>query len=36
MELLETGVVQPQQWRPEPGVLSAPLVTAWCGAARKP
>ena len=35
LELLEPGVVQPQQWRPEPGVLSAPLVTAWCGVAQK-
>ena len=35
LELLEPGVVQPQQWRPEPGVLSPPQVTAWCGAARK-
>jgi hypothetical protein len=36
LELLEPGVVQPQQWRPEPGVLSPPQVTAWCGVARKP
>jgi S-adenosyl methyltransferase len=35
LELLEPGVVQPQQWRPEPGVVSPPQVTAWCGAARK-
>jgi S-adenosyl methyltransferase len=35
LDLVEPGVVQPQQWRPEPGVLSPPQVTAWCGAARK-
>ncbi len=35
LELLESGVVQPQQWRPEPGILSPPQVTAWCGVARK-
>ena len=35
LELLEPGVVQPQQWRPEPGVLSPAQVTAWCGVARK-
>ncbi len=36
LELLEPGVVQPQQWRPEPGVPSPSRVTAWCGVARKP
>jgi hypothetical protein len=36
LELLEPGVVQPQQWRPEPGILSPSRVTAWCGVARKP
>jgi hypothetical protein len=36
LELLEPAVVQPQQWRPEPGILSQPQVTAWCGVARKP
>jgi S-adenosyl methyltransferase len=35
LDLLEPGVVQPQQWRPEPGMLSPPQVTAWCGVARK-
>jgi SAM-dependent methyltransferase len=35
MDLVEPGVVQPQHWRPVPGALSAPLVTAWCGVARK-
>ena len=36
LELIEPGVVQPQQWRPEPGVPGPPQVTAWCGVARKP
>ena len=35
LELVEPGVVQPQQWRPEPGKLSPAQVTAWCGVARK-
>ena len=35
LELVEPGVVQPQQWRPEPGMPSPPQVTAWCGVARK-
>ena len=35
LDLLEPGLVQPQQWRPEPGILSPPQVTAWCGVARK-
>ena len=35
LELIEPGVVQPQQWRPEPGKLSPAQVTAWCGVARK-
>jgi len=35
LELLEPGVVQPQQWRPD-GLLSPLQVTAWCGVARKP
>jgi hypothetical protein len=35
LDLLEPGVVQPQQWRPEPGVVSPAQVTAWCGVARK-
>ena len=34
LELLEPGVVQPQQWRPEPGVIGPDRVTAWCGVAR--
>lgn len=36
LHLLEPGIVQPQRWRPEPGTLSPPQVTAWCGVARKP
>ena len=32
---LEPGVVQPQQWRPDPAVISPDQVTAWCGVARK-
>ncbi len=35
LDLVEPGVVQPQQWRPERGALSASQVTAWCGVARK-
>ena len=35
LDLLEPGIVQPQQWRPG-GMLGPPQVTAWCGVARKP
>jgi len=35
LDLLDPGVVQPQQWRPESGTLSPAQVTAWCGVARK-
>ena len=35
LDLAEPGVVQPQQWRPDPGVISPDQVTAWCGVARK-
>jgi hypothetical protein len=35
LHLLEPGVVQPQQWRPDAGSLTPPQVTAWCGVARK-
>jgi hypothetical protein len=35
LELAEPGVVQPQQWRPDPVVISPDQVTAWCGVARK-
>jgi len=36
LELLEPGVVQPQQWRPEADAPGPAQVTAWCGVARKP
>ena len=36
LELVEPGVVQPQQWRPDPGEPGPAEVTAWCGVARKP
>jgi hypothetical protein len=36
LDLIEPGVVQPQQWRPEPGLADPRQVTAWCGVARKP
>jgi len=35
LDLIEPGVVQPQQWRPDPLVISPDQVTAWCGVARK-
>jgi len=35
LELLEPGVVEPPQWRPDPGEPAPPDVTIWCGAARK-
>jgi hypothetical protein len=35
LDLLEPGIVQPQQWRPD-GMLGPRQVTAWCGVARKP
>jgi hypothetical protein len=36
LELLEPGVVQPPQWRPDPGDPDPPDVPIWCGAGRKP
>jgi len=38
LDLLDPGVVQPQQWRPDPaaGAPAPSQVTAWCGVARKP
>ncbi len=36
LDLVEPGVVQPQQWRPDPATPGPDLVTAWCGVARKP
>jgi S-adenosyl methyltransferase len=35
LELVDPGVVQPQQWRPEPGASAPDQVTAWCGVAIK-
>ena len=35
LQLAEPGVVQPQQWRPDPLVIGPDQVTAWCGVARK-
>jgi SAM-dependent methyltransferase len=34
LELVDPGVVQPQEWRPA-GPVGAADVTAWCGVARK-
>jgi S-adenosyl methyltransferase len=36
LDLIDPGVVQPQQWRPDPGTSAPAEVTAWCGVARKP
>ena len=41
LDLLDPGVVQPQQWRPDPASGdpapgAADQVTAWCGVAHKP
>jgi hypothetical protein len=36
LDLVPPGVVQPQQWRPEPAEPGPAEVTAWCGVARKP
>jgi hypothetical protein len=36
LDLVDPGIAQPQQWRPEPRALPAPQVTAWCGVGRKP
>ena len=35
LEVLEPGVVQPQQWRPGPEQEGPDQVTAWCAVARK-
>jgi hypothetical protein len=35
LELAKPGVVQPQQWHPEPGQEAPPDVAVWCGVARK-
>jgi S-adenosyl methyltransferase len=36
LDLAEPGLVQPQQWRPDPAARGALQVTAWCAVARKP
>jgi hypothetical protein len=36
LELVEPGLVQPQQWRPDPTADAPTEVAAWCGVARKP
>ena len=35
LEMIEPGVVQPQQWRPSPATETPAEVTAWCGVALK-
>ncbi len=35
LELLEPGLAEPQQWRPDAGEPAPPDVAIWCGAARK-
>jgi hypothetical protein len=35
LDLVEPGVVQPQQWHPEPGEAAPAGVALWCGVARK-
>jgi O-methyltransferase involved in polyketide biosynthesis len=36
LELLEPGVVELPDWRPEPGIAGPRPMPMWCGAARKP
>jgi O-methyltransferase involved in polyketide biosynthesis len=36
LDLIEPGLVQPQQWRPDPTADMPAEVAAWCGVARKP
>ena len=36
LDLVGPGVVQPQQWHPDPAEPGPADVTAWCGVARKP
>ncbi len=36
LELLEPGVVQLPEWRPDPGAEAAGPLPMWCGVARKP
>jgi hypothetical protein len=35
LTMTEPGVVQPQQWRPDPASETPAEVTAWCGVALK-
>ena len=35
MEIVEPGVVQLQQWRPEPAAPAPGPVPMWCGVGRK-
>ena len=35
LKMIEPGVVQPQQWRPDPATETPTEVTAWCGVALK-
>jgi hypothetical protein len=35
LELIEPGLVQPQNWRPDPATETPAEVTAWCGVALK-
>jgi S-adenosyl methyltransferase len=35
LDLVEPGVVQPQQWRREPGEAAPAGVALWCGVARR-
>ena len=36
LDLVEPGVVQPPQWRPDPGAADAGPLPMWCGVAKKP
>jgi O-methyltransferase involved in polyketide biosynthesis len=36
LEILEPGLVQPQEWRPEPGSPPVGPLSVWCAVARKP
>ncbi len=36
LDLLEPGVVQLPQWRPDPGTEAGGPLPVWCGVARKP
>jgi hypothetical protein len=36
LDLIEPGVVQAHQWRPDPASSPAGRISAWAGVARKP